>query len=158
MHAPAFRVTRVASTDVSAVQVDAHASEAARSFSAGFSLRGDDRSGSLDLSSPLTTVARAQWRAGEATLVTSSETRQYASLDAMAQDLLGTPVPMAALMTWLRGKPWDGAAWQRLASPQGFVQLGWEVDLSRRHEGLLVAVRPAPAPRVTLRARVDAPS
>ena len=141
-----------------AVQVDAYGSEAARSFSSSFSLRGDDRIGSLELSSPLSTVARAQWRAGEATLVTSNETRQYASVDAMAQDLLGTAVPMAALMTWLRGKPWEGAAFQRLASPPGFVQLGWEVDLSRRHEGLLVAVRPTPAPRVTLRARLDTPS
>lgn len=138
-----------------AVQVDAYGNEAARAFSANFSLRGDDRIGSLELSSPLSTVARAQWRAGEATLVTSNETRQYASIDAMAQDLLGTSVPMAALLTWLRGRAWEGAASQRLASPPGFVQLGWEVDLSRKHEGLLVAVRPAPAPRVTLRARLD---
>ncbi len=141
-----------------AVQVDAHGSEAARSFSTGFALRGDERRGSLEMSSPLSMIARAEWHEGEATLVTSNETRRYVSIDAMAQELLGTSVPMAALMSWLRGKPWPGAASQRLMSPPGFVQLGWEVDLSRRHEGQIVAVRPAPAPRVTLRARLDAPS
>jgi outer membrane lipoprotein LolB len=141
-----------------AVQVDAHAGESARSFSAGFALRGDERVGSLEMSSPLTMVARAEWREDAATLVTPNETRRYASIDAMAHDLLGTSVPMAALLSWLRGKAWEGAPSQRLMSPPGFVQLGWEVDLSRRHEGHLVAVRPAPAPRVTLRARLDAPS
>jgi outer membrane lipoprotein LolB len=142
-----------------AVQVAAHGSEAARAFSAGFSLRGDDRRGSLELSSALSMIARADWREGEATLVTSNDTRRYASIDAMAQDLLGTAVPMAALMAWLRGMPWSGAPHRSLAaSPHAFVQLGWEVDLSRRDEGQFVAVRPAPEPRVTLRARLDAPS
>lgn len=141
-----------------AVQVDASAAAAARSFSASFALRGDDRRGSLELSSPLAMVARAQWHPGEATLVTSNETRRFATLDAMAQDMLGEAVPMAALLSWLRGKAWEGAPSHRVMSPPGFSQLGWDVDLSRRHEGQLVAVRLAPAPRVTLRARLDAPS
>ncbi len=141
-----------------AVQVDAHGGEAARSFAAPFSLSGNERAGTIEFSSPIgTMLARAQWSPSGATMVGARETRQYASLDDMAQDLLGESVPMAALMAWLRGRPWDGAASQSFQTPAGFSQLGWQVDLSRRAEGQVVATREGP-PRVTLRARLEVPA
>jgi outer membrane lipoprotein LolB len=140
-----------------AVQVEAHGAEAARSFAAPFSLSGNERVGTLEFSSPIgTLLARAQWSPSGATMIGARETRQYASLDDMAQDLLGESIPMAALMAWLRGRPWDGAASQPTLAPTGFNQLGWQVDLSRRAEGQVAATREGP-PRVTLRARLETP-
>jgi outer membrane lipoprotein LolB len=138
-----------------AVQVDATAGDAARSFSAPFSLHGDEREGGLDLSSPLgTRLAQARWQPTQATLTTAEgEERRYPTLDAMAQDLLGQTVPMAALLSWLRGTPWRGAPSAAVAG-RGFDQLGWQVDTSRHGEGLVVAQHPGP-PRVTVRARLD---
>jgi outer membrane lipoprotein LolB len=141
-----------------AVQVDATATDAARSFSAPFSLHGDEREGGLELSSPLgTRVAQARWQPTQATLTTAEgEERRYPTLDAMAQDLLGQTVPMAALLSWLRGTPWRGAPSSAVAG-RGFDQLGWQVDTSRHSDGLVVAQNPGP-PRVTVRARLDARS
>ena len=138
-----------------AVQVEAFGPEAARSFAAPFSLSGNEREGTLEFSSPIgTMLARAEWSPRGASMVGARETRHYASLDDMAQDLLGEAVPMAALMAWLRGRPWEGAPSQPIAEPPGFSQLGWTIDLSRRSDGQLVATRPGP-PRVTLRARLE---
>lgn len=61
-------------------------------------------------------------------------------------------LPLAALFDWLRGRPWPRAESQ--ARPDGFEQLGWVVDLSRRAEGWLLARREE-APEVTVRVRLD---
>ncbi len=140
-----------------AVQVEATSNEAARSMSAPFSLRGDDRSGSFELASPLgTMLARAQWQPGAAVLTTSDGARNYASLDDMAQDMLGESLPMAALMAWLRGRPWSGSSHTTTTEPKGFRQLGWLIDLTRSADGFVTAQRNDPAPRVTVRAKLEA--
>ena len=140
-----------------AVQVDAAGAESARSFAAPFTLRGDERAGVLELASPLgTMLARAQWQPGSATLVSADGTRSYATLDALAKDMLGERLPLAALMSWLRGRPWLGAAHERLRDSAGFTQLGWSIDLARHGEGFVVAQRATPPPRVTVRAKIDA--
>lgn len=136
-----------------AVQVEALGEAPARSFSAGFELRGNAERGELQLTSPLGTVlARAQWLPGEAVLFTSQGEQRDASLDALSQRLLGEPLPLAALVEWLHGRPWPGAPAQRLDG--GFAQLGWQVDLGRFAEGLLLAQR-AQAPAIGVRARLD---
>jgi outer membrane lipoprotein LolB len=143
-----------------AVQVQALGDQPARSLSAPFTLRGDERAGSLDLTSPIgTMLARAQWQPSVATLTTPEDTRHYPTLDAMADDLLGQAVPMAALLSWLRGQPWGGAALSNptpsAGPPTAFTQLGWSINLSDYAQGLVVAARDTPAPRVTVRARIE---
>lgn len=136
-----------------ALRVDG--SGAGRSFSADFDLRGDARAGALRLSGPLgTMLAEARWQPGSAELTTPERVERYAGLDAMAEALLGEAVPLAALIDWLRGRPWGGAP--STAGDGGFEQLGWTVDLSRHAEGWLTATRPAreAAPAVQVRVRL----
>lgn len=129
--------------------------DAQRSFNAVFDLVGSPEQGSLALSTPLgTQVAQADWSAGQVRLRSREGERVYPDLDALSEDALGERVPLAALFDWLRGRPWPGAA--SMANPRGFVQLGWDVDLSRYGEGWVVAERSAP-PAVTVRARLDLP-
>jgi outer membrane lipoprotein LolB len=136
-----------------AVQVDAFNEAPARSFSAAFELQGNAERGTLQLTSPLGTVlARAQWAPGQALLQTSQGDRRDNSLDALSVRMRGEPMPLAALIEWLHGRPWTGAPVSRLAD--GFEQLGWRVDLSRFGDGVLVAQRPQ-QPAIGVRARLD---
>ena len=71
---------------------------AARSFSADFDLHGDAHAGTLRLSGPLgAMLAEARWHAEGAELTTTERRVRFASLDAMAEALLGEAVPLAAL-------------------------------------------------------------
>ena len=133
----------------------AGASGKATGGAAGFQLSGNPAVGQLELLSPLGTLAaRASWRAGAVSLQTPEDERRFEDLDALTQELLGEAIPVAALFDWLSGKPWPQAA--SVATPQGFEQLGWQIDLAKFSEGLIVAIRRA-EPMVTLRARLDQP-
>jgi outer membrane lipoprotein LolB len=141
-----------------AVKVDAHGSEAQRSVSANFDLRGDARNGELSLTTPLgTTLAHARWQPGEVVLNTSQGESHHGDLGALAEATFGERIPLDALFDWLHGKPWSGAASQPLVAQRGFEQLGWTIDLARYDEGWVVASRRAP-PAVTVRAKLDLPS
>jgi len=138
-----------------AVRVEAHADAPARSVSTQFELRGDAQAGELQLTTPIgSTAAQARWRPGLAELITAEGTRSFVSLDALAQDLLGEALPLAALLEWLRGRPWSGAP--NLAFAGGFEQLGWRIDLSRLADGWVLAGRES-APVVSVRARLEQP-
>ena len=135
-----------------AVQVAAHGSQPARSVNADFDLQGGPEQGALQLATPLGTVlAQARWRPGEVWLKSTEGERRFATLAALADEVLGEPLPLDALFDWLRGRPWSGAPSTRSAG--GFVQLGWTVDLQRWSDGLVTARREA-APTVTVRARL----
>ena len=137
------------------VQVAAHAGQPARGMNAAFELEGDGQAGALRLSSTFgPQLADARWSPGQATLRTSEGERTYADLDSLAHDALGEALPLQALPDWLRGRPWPGAPSQ--ARPEGFEQLGWELDLVRWGEGFVSATRRA-VPAVTLRARLTLP-
>ena len=148
-----------------ALRVEPLASEAPRSVSAAFDLRGDSRAGTLGLSTPLgSMLAQARWSPAEVVLTTPRETRRFASLDELTREALGESVPIEAWFDWLRGRPWPGAASAPLdaaTSPPsdppapGFRQLGWRVDLSRFDAGTIAATRESPAPVVTVRIRLD---
>lgn len=127
--------------------------DAARSFSAAFELLGSAERGRLALSTPLgTRIAEADWAADAVRLRSSDGERLYPDLDSLSVDALGERVPIAALFDWLRGRPWSGAASE--AAGQGFRQLGWNIDLTRRAEGWVEARRDAP-PAVVVRTRLD---
>ncbi|MGY4830807.1 outer membrane lipoprotein LolB [Sphaerotilaceae bacterium SBD11-9] len=141
------------------VRVDASAAGPARSESGNFELKGSPEKGQLNLSSPLGTVlAQARWSGRQAWLTTPQGETAYPDLDALTQEMLGEPLPVAALFDWLRGRPWPGAPSQANAAPagRGFQQLGWSVDLARFDEGWISARR-AQAPAVIVRARMDPP-
>ena len=138
-----------------ALQVAAQPGEArGRSVALQFELAGNADAGQLALTTPLGTLAaRARWAAGVAVLETPQGTRDFASLDDMAEQALGERLPLAALFDWLRGRPWPGAP----SRPDGagrFEQLDWQVDASELASGSLQARRAGP-PAVNLRVRLD---
>jgi outer membrane lipoprotein LolB len=113
-------------------------SEPPKSWSAGFELTGNPRSGQLQLSSPLGNwLAQVQWSPDGAEMQQGGRLTRHASLDRMAADLGEAPLPVTALFDWLEGRP----------SPVS----GWEADLSRHAEGRIVARRRQPLPEAELR-------
>lgn len=139
-----------------AVRVEAAAGAPARSFSAEFDLRGDAERGQMRLTGPLgAMLADVRWEPGTAELTDAQGPRRYATLDAMSLDLFGEALPLAALIDWLRGRPWPGAPSRR--HDDGFEQLDWRIGLGRFAEGVLEAQRDR-APAVSLRARLERPS
>jgi outer membrane lipoprotein LolB len=138
-----------------ALRVEAHAGVPSRSLTTQFELRGSAQEGNLHLITPLgSTAAQARWRPGMAELITADGTRSFADLDALAQELLGESLPLAALIEWLRGRPWPGATSQPRNG--GFEQLGWHIDVSRFAEGWVLASRER-TPALSVRARLDRP-
>lgn len=108
------------------------------SFYASFELTGHARAGELLLSSPLgNIVASLRWTPQAAFLRSNGETRQFDSLDALAAEAIGTPIPIATLFQWLDGRE--------------AVAPGWQADLSQLPQGRLLARRTYPAPVAELR-------
>ena len=113
-----------------------------QTLSAAFDLRGHPDQGELTLTSPLgTMVAQARWAPDSVEWRTTSETRSFPSLDAMAVQLTGTALPMAALFDWLHGIPTRAD--------------GWEPDLKEFDQGRISAHREQPAPQATVRLVLD---
>ena len=108
------------------------------SFSAGFELQGAPETGELRLFNPLGgTVGVLAWSPGHATLRANGTTREFPSLESLAEEVTGAPLPIASLFDWLAGKP----------TPVP----GWEPDLSHLAEGRLSARRIDPPPVADLR-------
>lgn len=140
-----------------AITVQASDAAPARSFSADFDLRGSSLEGQLRLTGPLgATLAEVRWRPGQTDLVDAQGSRRYVSLEAMATDLFGEAVPLAALPDWLRGRPWAQAP-SNGRDASGFEQLEWRVGLARFADGIVEARRDR-APAIVLRARLERPS
>lgn len=136
-----------------AVRVAEQGTRPAESFSTAFELNGSGEAGELILTTPIgTRAALARWSAQGAELHDGQGVRRYASLEALSSELLKQDIPLAALPDWLAGKPWPGAP--ALATQDGFTQLGWAVDTSRRAEGALRAAREAP-PAIALTVRLE---
>jgi outer membrane lipoprotein LolB len=112
--------------------------QASQSFSAGFELKGAPENGELTLYNPIGgTLAVLAWSPGTATLRAGGTARQFTSLEALAQEATGAPLPVAALFDWLAGK----------ATP---IE-GWEADVTQVAGGRLRARRNAPPPVADLR-------
>lgn len=138
--APTERVTPPASwTGRLGLQVE---SDKPQSFSAGFELKGNAGTGELVLLSPLgSTLAVLAWSPGNATLTSEGKTQNFPSLEALAQQATGTPLPVAALFDWLAGT--------NTPVP------GWQADLSQVPQGRLSAKRFDPQPAAQLRLVLD---
>ncbi|MFD0669256.1 lipoprotein insertase outer membrane protein LolB [Ramlibacter sp. MAHUQ-53] len=106
--------------------------DAARSFTAGFDLRGSPAAGALSLFTPVGgTAALIEWSAAGARLQAPGQPdRQAASLDDLVAQATGSPLPVAALFDWLAGRPAAAS--------------GWQADLSQRAQGRLRARRLTP--------------
>ncbi len=113
-----------------------------QSFSAAFELQGNPDQGELRLYTPLgSTAAGIQWAPGNATLQARGETRQFSDLAQLIRLVLGTDVPVTALFAWLAGQTQDVD--------------GWQVDLSARDQGKILARRMAPALPAELQVLLD---
>lgn len=113
-----------------------------QSFSAAFDLQGNAQQGSLIFFTPFgSTAAAIRWTPDLATLQANGESREFNGLSQLIEHLLGTEVPVPALFAWLEG--------QALASD------GWQVDLSQRTHGKIVAHRQTPAPTAELRVMLE---
>ena len=140
------------------VRVDEPDMTQSRNVSAAFDLSGDAQRGELALSTPLgTLMARARWQPGAVALSTPQGDTRHADLASLTREVLGEELPVAAMFDWLRGRPWPDAASAPLAAPaEGFSQLGWNVDLARFADALVVARR-TQQPLVTVRVKLDRP-
>lgn len=103
----------------------------------GFSWHDTGRVLMLDLANPLgNTLARVQVEPGVATLTRSNgETEQAPHPDALVEQVLGSPIPVAGLRDWLQGKTGTDAVAvlekNSSGQPASFSQNGWRVQLSR---------------------------
>jgi outer membrane lipoprotein LolB len=126
---PAFKAGRFA------LQID---SQPPQSFILSFDLTGGLPDGTLNIYNPLgLQMARLEWTATSAKLVQGSQVGYAANLESLVYQLTGTPLPTAALIDWLGGKPTPAE--------------GWNVDVSEWHLRRLVLERVQPAPRTVLR-------
>jgi outer membrane lipoprotein LolB len=110
-------------------------------FSSEFELSGSPAAGSLQLMGPFgQTVVEATWTTDGAKLLQPPPARQFETINALTEQLLGAAIPIPALMQWLDGR--ESTTW---------LLPGWHLDDTRRSAGQLTAVRTQPAPRVELR-------
>lgn len=124
----------------------------------------------LDLASPLgNTLARIDTDAAGARMTAAAangETQrlQGASADALAEQALGWPLPVAGLRDWITGRPMPGHPYATGADG-AIEQDGWTIRVLERFEASgtprhLVFERTATpeAPAVTVRLALDGPS
>ena len=133
----------------------------------GFSWSDDGRRYVLDLTNPLgSTEARVEGRPGAASLTKADGTRLEANNpDALAEEALGSSMPVSGLRDWLRGKlPADPQASEvmrdDLGRPTAFEQGGWRANLSRYDNlgpQMLVLQRQEPGRRIMVRLVVNQP-
>lgn len=130
----------------------------------GFAWRDTPGGQRLDLANPLgNTLARIDLRPGRAMLTRTDGTVEEATdPDALVEQVLGSPIPVAGLRYWLRGRFAPGSVQhaERDADERlyRFEQQGWRVELSRYDEqgpGLLRLRRTEPARDISLRLVVD---
>jgi outer membrane biogenesis lipoprotein LolB len=89
-------------------------------------------SGQLSLLGPLgQIVAQFSWTPQRAQLRQSGETqdRIAATPEDLSESVLGERLPVQVLGDWLQGRPWAQAP--AAATPEGFEQLGWQIDARR---------------------------
>ncbi|CAH0349522.1 outer membrane lipoprotein LolB [Aquabacterium sp. CECT 9606] len=130
----------------------------AKGVSMGFFFNGGPQGGQLDLMTPMgSQVARVHWTDTEAWLQTDQGNRHFSTLGELSQEVLGEPLPLAALMHWVQGQPAPDLPAPINTQPNSFEQSGWQIDTTDIGIGRLIAQRPANAALrgVTVRIRLD---
>lgn len=130
----------------------------------GFAWRDTGNALTLDLANPLgNTLARVEVEPGLATLTRSNGVREQAAHpDALVEQVLGSPIPVAGLRDWLRGRVAGTGVSGLQKNEQGqvgaFSQDGWRVQLSRydaQGPALLQMNRNDPDRSISVRLVVD---
>ena len=103
-----------------------------QAFSSNFELQGSPEQGQLELSSVLGYVlARMRWDGDGATLESTSNSppgpRHFATLQEMAEKVLGVDIPAALLFAWVQG--------------QQVSDTDWTTDTSQWQDGRISAKR-----------------
>ena len=117
-----------------------HSSSQVEAVQGGFSWRDDGHKLMLDLSNPLgNTLARVWVLPGQAMLERTDGSQEVASHpDALVEQVLGSPVPVAGLRDWLHGRTGNAPVQSERRDDQqklnSFEQSGWRVTLSRYDE------------------------
>lgn len=117
-----------------------HSSSQVEAVQGGFSWRDDGRKLMLDLSNPLgNTLARVWVLPGQAILERTDGSQEHATHpDALVEQVLGSPVPVAGLRDWLHGRTGSAPVQSERRDDQqklsSFEQSGWRVTLSRYDE------------------------
>lgn len=117
-----------------------HSSSQVEAVQGGFSWRDDGRKLMLDLSNPLgNTLARVWVLPGQAILERTDGSQELATHpDALVEQVLGSPVPVAGLRDWLHGRTGSAPVQSERRDDQqklsSFEQSGWRVTLSRYDE------------------------
>lgn len=90
----------------------------------------------IDLTNPMGTVlARVLVMPQGASLQRTDGSMAYAAdPDELVEQLLGSPIPVAYLRTWLQGQTRVAAERDEQGRPEAFVQDGWRVRLQRYDE------------------------
>jgi len=130
----------------------------AKGMSMGFFFNGGPEGGQLDLMTPLgSQVARVHWTPSDAWLQTDQGERHFDTLGALSAEVLGEPLPLAALMNWVQGRPDPDLPAATNHTPQSFEQNGWLIDTTDIGIGRLQAQRPAgdSLRGITVRIRLD---
>jgi outer membrane lipoprotein LolB len=113
-----------------------------QAWAANFELVGNPAQGELILTTPLGgTLAHLQWTAGKALLKASNQQQEFSSLDALALQATGTPLPIAAMFGWLSGKSAEAT--------------GWELDSGGLQNGRLTARQTAQEPQAEIKIVLD---
>ena len=112
-------------------------------FSANFELHGSAETGELSIFSPLgTTLAVARWTPQNAQLLQGDKVQDFASMEALTQQLTGAALPLPALLAWLDV---DGPALP-----------GWQLNAESPASGRRVyAKRESPLPALQLTLLLD---
>lgn len=123
------------------IKLAAWLDQPARGISAGYFFEGDERSGRIDLMTPLgSQMARVVWQPGRVWLEDCRERREFESLDALSETLFGEALPLRALPWWMQGKPTPALPHQ--TGTGTFDQAGWRIDTRSQAEGRITAERP----------------
>jgi outer membrane lipoprotein LolB len=97
------------------------------------------------------------WTDTNAWLQTDQGERHFDTLGALSAEVLGEPLPLAALMNWVQGRPDPDLPDATHITPNSFEQSGWQIDTTDIGIGRLNAQRPATASLrgITVRIRLD---